>query len=161
MKCDTQPRYETYPFCPDCRTKAEQARSFGLHEERKAMNENCGMNGCNAPEGECSGACVNKDACTHGRAEAPSVDTILAERGKRYGKFTGHAQLAMSLKSKIRWHREVNKMDKLADDQQEALDMICHKIGRIVNGDPNYADSWVDIAGYAKLVADRLQGLER
>ena len=34
--------------------------------------------------------------------------------------------------------------------------MIFHKIGRIVNGDPNYADSWHDIAGYAKLVEDRL-----
>jgi hypothetical protein len=47
----------------------------------------------------------------------------------------------------------------LADDQQEALDMICHKIGRIINGDPDYADSWHDIAGYAQLVADRLNGV--
>lgn len=46
----------------------------------------------------------------------------------------------------------------LADDQYEALDMIAHKIARIINGDPDYADSWDDIAGYAKLVADRLQG---
>ena len=44
---------------------------------------------------------------------------------------------------------------------REALFMIAHKIGRIVNGDPWYADSWVDIAGYAKLVADRLEGIER
>jgi hypothetical protein len=41
------------------------------------------------------------------------------------------------------------------------MDMIMHKIGRIVNGDPDYADSWVDIAGYAKLVADRLDGVVR
>ena len=34
--------------------------------------------------------------------------------------------------------------------------MICHKIGRIINGDANYEDSWRDIAGYAQLVADRL-----
>ena len=27
---------------------------------------------------------------------------------------------------------------------------------RIVNGDPHYHDSWHDIVGYAKLVADRL-----
>lgn len=47
------------------------------------------------------------------------------------------------------------------DDQVEALEMIAHKIGRIINGDPNYADSWHDIAGYAKLVADRLDGIER
>jgi hypothetical protein len=46
----------------------------------------------------------------------------------------------------------------LTPDQQEALDMIFHKIGRIVNGDPDYADSWIDIAGYATLVADRLEG---
>ena len=39
--------------------------------------------------------------------------------------------------------------------------MIAHKIGRILNGDPNYADSWVDIAGYAQLVANELEGIIR
>jgi hypothetical protein len=88
------------------------------------------------------------------------VGQILDERGNRYGKFTGHAQVTQDLKHVIQTHIEVN--DKyLAPDQKEALDMICHKIGRIVNGDPNYADSWIDIAGYAKLVADRLEGTER
>ena len=37
--------------------------------------------------------------------------------------------------------------------------MIAHKLGRIVNGDPYYADSYIDIAGYAKLVGDRLNDL--
>jgi len=36
--------------------------------------------------------------------------------------------------------------------------MIFSKIARILNGDPNHLDSWTDIAGYATLVADRLQG---
>jgi hypothetical protein len=85
------------------------------------------------------------------------IDNTLAERGKRYGTFKGHALVTQKLKMVIREH-SVNKV--MADDQWEALDMICHKIGRIVNGDPNYADSWVDIAGYAKLVADRLEGKE-
>jgi hypothetical protein len=49
----------------------------------------------------------------------------------------------------------------LADDQMEALEMIVHKIGRIVNGDPDYFDSWIDVAGYAQLVADRLMGNAR
>ena len=49
----------------------------------------------------------------------------------------------------------------LNDDMVEALEMIAHKIGRILNGDPAYADSWVDIAGYAQLVADRLNGKVR
>lgn len=48
------------------------------------------------------------------------------------------------------------KWRSLDPDQKEALEMIVHKIGRILNGDPDYADSWHDIAGYAKLVEDRL-----
>jgi hypothetical protein len=84
----------------------------------------------------------------------------LNERGSRYGKFTGHAAVTQELKEVIAAHLK-DKLKRLSYDQQEALDMICHKIGRIVNGDPNYADSWIDIAGYAKLVADRLEGIER
>jgi hypothetical protein len=88
----------------------------------------------------------------------PDIAATLAERGTRYGAFPDHARITMRLKTVI--HEETCKrgvIGFLADDQQEALDMICHKIGRILNGDPNYADSWVDIAGYAKLVADRLE----
>ena len=43
-----------------------------------------------------------------------------------------------------------------APDQLEAVNMIVNKLARIYNGDPNYSDSWRDIAGYATLVADRL-----
>jgi hypothetical protein len=83
------------------------------------------------------------------------VSTTLAERGNRYGEFKGHAEVTQRLKLVLA--DELGRREKvLADDQQEALDMIFHKIGRIVNGDPNYADSWHDIAGYAKLVDDRL-----
>lgn len=88
------------------------------------------------------------------------LTTILEERGSRYGTFTGHAQITWELKSVINW-AIVKRSKTLAPDQREALDMICHKIGRIVNGDPDYADSWTDIAGYAQLVADRLEGVER
>ena len=86
-----------------------------------------------------------------------SVDAMLAERGKRYGKFEDHAIITQALKTLALGHAATLKIE-LAADQAEALEMICHKIGRIVNGDPNYADSWHDIAGYAKLVADRLEG---
>lgn len=86
--------------------------------------------------------------------------TTLVERGSRYGKFTGHAEVTQTLKSIIR-SKMGDKWDYLGDDQKEALEMIAHKLGRIINGDPNYDDSWVDIAGYAQLVADRLRGVER
>ena len=88
------------------------------------------------------------------------VTEVLTERGNRYGKFTGHANVTQDLKKVIRHHLK-QREKKLADDQMEALEMIAHKIGRIVNGDPDYADSWIDIAGYAKLVSDRLEGVER
>ena len=84
------------------------------------------------------------------------IHDTLAERGERYGTFIDHARVTQALKSVIfDALRSRNKI--LAADQQEALDMIVHKIGRIVNGDPNYDDSWHDIAGYATLVADRLR----
>lgn len=84
-----------------------------------------------------------------------SITQTLQERGSRYGDFAGHADVTMDLKIVI--HEALAKRHKqLANDQVEALHMICHKIGRIINGDPDYADSWIDIAGYSKLVADRL-----
>jgi hypothetical protein len=81
---------------------------------------------------------------------------ILDQRGDRYGPFTSHAAITQNLKSMIDTAL-VGQRKTLLPFQQEALDMICHKIGRIVNGDPSYHDSWVDIAGYATLVADILR----
>lgn len=89
-----------------------------------------------------------------------TIDTILDQRGSRYGAFKGHAEVTQSLK-RVVIDALAERGKILADDQYEALDMIFHKIGRIINGDADYDDSWVDIAGYAQLVADRLQGKER
>lgn len=81
------------------------------------------------------------------------IAEILAERGSRYGSFETHAFITQRLKAVM---TQAPKWPELKDDQIEALEMIAHKIGRILNGDPNYVDSWDDIAGYAKLVSDRL-----
>ena len=86
-----------------------------------------------------------------------NIENTLQERGERYGKFHEHAQISQNLKTYLEAEIVKRKVD-LAYDQKEALEMICHKIARIINGDPNYADSWHDIAGYAQLVADRLNG---
>lgn len=88
------------------------------------------------------------------------INKTLTERGERYGAFIGHAEIAQRLKGVVFTYTSVRRKE-LDFDQQEALDMICHKIARIINGDPNYADSWHDIAGYAQLVADRLNGVAR
>lgn len=82
-----------------------------------------------------------------------NIHETLAERGKRYGNFDEHANITQTLKGVM---ADTPKWDAMADDQKEALEMIAHKIGRILNGDPNYDDSWRDIVGYAQLVLDRL-----
>jgi len=82
------------------------------------------------------------------------ITSTLAERGSRYGDFAGHARITQSLKS-IMWNTP--KWDTLSPAQMESLEMIVHKIGRILNGDPNYHDSWHDIEGYARLVSETLE----
>jgi len=74
---------------------------------------------------------------------------VLSARKNVHGDFTDHARIAQALK------REIGDK-KLTDVQREALEMILHKVGRILAGDPDHKDHWVDIAGYATLVADRL-----
>lgn len=86
-----------------------------------------------------------------------NTEEILKERGSRYGSFTGHANITQNLKDIL---RAGHSYSGCTHAQIEAMEMICHKLGRIVNGDPNYADSWVDIAGYATLVSDILEGKE-
>ena len=86
-----------------------------------------------------------------------NVADTLAERGKRYGSFAGHAEITQKLKEAMMMHDNcIPWKTRLSRSQRESLDMIVHKIGRILNGDPNYADSWHDIAGYAKLVEDEI-----
>jgi len=83
-----------------------------------------------------------------------SIDKTLKERGDRYGAFTTQANISQSIKWVL---HQAGNWEGLESDQRESLDMIANKIGRILNGDPNYHDNWHDIVGYAKLVADRLE----
>lgn len=88
---------------------------------------------------------------------ASKVDTILDQRATQYGKFIEGAEIMQTLKQVVR--SAVQKRGTaLAFDQLESIDMMIHKLGRIINGNPDNVDSWRDIAGYATLVADRLEG---
>jgi hypothetical protein len=81
------------------------------------------------------------------------ITDTLAERGNRYGSFKDHARVTQGLKSIM---QSCKGYQDMSSDKREALEMIQHKIGRILCGDPEYHDSWHDIVGYAKLVADSL-----
>jgi hypothetical protein len=84
---------------------------------------------------------------------AQGIDETLQQRGSRYGAFPGHARITQNLKRAM---QDSPNWGTITDQQREALEMVAHKIGRILNGDPNYHDSWHDIIGYTKLVADEL-----
>lgn len=82
-----------------------------------------------------------------------SIQTTLNQRGERYGSFESQATISQSLATVM---RNTPNWGGLPPDAKEALEMIQHKVARILNGDPSYTDSWHDIAGYATLVEQRL-----
>ena len=82
------------------------------------------------------------------------VNETLTVRETTYGDFRHVAYTAQELKKALSTGKSYDM--HTSPFQREAIDMICSKLARIVNGDPDYKDSWHDIAGYAKLVEDRL-----
>lgn len=85
------------------------------------------------------------------------VDEILSAREKTHGDFEVGSYLSQTLKD---FMREAPNWPKLDMDQKECLDMVAHKIARILCGNPNEADHFLDGAGYFTLVANRLMAAE-
>lgn len=92
--------------------------------------------------------------------EVSGVGKVLDARAEQYGSFMQSSDTVIRIKG-IMHNAIARNAVHLYPDQLQALDMIATKISRIVHGNPNHLDSWVDIAGYAQLVADRLQGKTR
>ena len=97
---------------------------------------------------------------TCGARREPSVDDVVNERAITYGKFENLAEVSQRFKDSLHYFL-ITRNKYLAPDQQEAMELIFHKFARIVNGDPDHIDNWKDVAGYATLVADRLEGNPR
>jgi hypothetical protein len=83
----------------------------------------------------------------------PTIAEMLQKRGSQYGDFCDRARIVQELKRAI---RKGDSWNVMKPNQQEAIEMIVDKISRIVNGNPNYKDSWDDISGYAQLIATEL-----
>lgn len=103
-------------------------------------------------------AAVDRDMATHVRTERPRImnggpKALVAERGKTHGEFNDHARITQMLKLVM---HKTDKWESLTPAQKESLEMIVHKIGRILAGSPDFRDHWDDIAGYAVLVAERV-----
>lgn len=87
-----------------------------------------------------------------------STEETLKERGNRYGEFSTHSKTSQGLKDVFLngTFRAGKTSEDIPDYMWEAVEMICHKLARIANGDPMYDDNWRDIAGYAELVVKEL-----
>jgi hypothetical protein len=85
-----------------------------------------------------------------------ATSQILAERAKTHGDYTDHADITQSLKAVM---RRGPQWTELEPHERETLEMIAHKVGRILAGNPHFEDHWADIAGYARLSADRNRGV--
>lgn len=83
----------------------------------------------------------------------PTIKETLSQRQAQYGDFKDVADTTERLFKTI---KDGNSFDDFTNDQRMALYMICSKMARIVNGNPNHKDSWHDIAGYATLIDNEL-----
>ena len=88
------------------------------------------------------------------RKRGSDIEEILANREKNYGAYAQVSAVSQMLKKAMEMGP---KWNQLYPHQKESLEMIANKISRIVNGDREYADSWIDISGYAELVVKELK----
>lgn len=77
-----------------------------------------------------------------------NLETTLKERGYKNGDYAEMARVIQNIKDCM---RSSPKWESISAEHREALEMISHKMGRIVAGDPSHSDHWHDIQGYAKL----------
>lgn len=82
-----------------------------------------------------------------------SIENTLQERKSSHGDFTHNARIAQQI---MRVVETGPSYGELTDIMKEAIHMFAHKIARIVGGNPHVHDHWHDIAGYARLVEDRI-----
>lgn len=83
------------------------------------------------------------------------IRDTLVERGGRYGRFSDNATISNAVLNIL---RATAGWSRFQPDQIVATEIIVQKLARALSGDPNYDDNWRDIAGYAQLIVDRING---
>lgn len=80
--------------------------------------------------------------------KATNGTDVTITRDKQYGGFDAVAYTSDTL---LKIVSEQSGWYRMMPVQKEGIRMTLHKIARIVCGDPNYEDSWVDAAGYLNI----------
>lgn len=87
------------------------------------------------------------------------IKDVLEERANTHGDFGQVSVIAQRLKDEMRGggFGGYPGYSELTSWQCEALDMIASKIARILAGNADEPDHWLDIEGYARLARERIK----
>jgi hypothetical protein len=149
--------------CKECE-KAHQTKFHSPPKDRVITQENYrdgthywSCHSCNTGFSDKDDAMEH--ACDRGPfAKQPSplpLAQTLQERGETHGPFVEQASMSQRLKENMRSHPN---WGRLSTEQREALEMIAHKMSRVVCGNADHSDHWLDISGYATLAERSLGG---
>lgn len=78
---------------------------------------------------------------------------VLNQRQKTHGEFS---EVSKTYADFIKILEKTGFFNKCEDHHRLAIDVIFQKLARILNGDMNFYDHWVDICGYSELVKKEL-----
>lgn len=87
------------------------------------------------------------------------IQETLSERNLTHGSFIDNSRYSQFFKkiyNEACEERAKRMQPALRLEQREALEMIFHKIARILAGNNNEPDHWKDISGYSMLVFNQL-----
>lgn len=82
-----------------------------------------------------------------------NINETLNARQSTHGTFSESAETVQCIKHIM---RKSPNWSKLLPVQREGLEMIVHKLGRVLHGDALLLDSMRDVIGYAQLVLNEL-----
>lgn len=97
----------------------------------------------------------NRTFTAHANVLVNETSDLLADRQRTHGDFSRVACTSQRLKDDITDGTRYSY--DLPYIQREALQNICQKMSRIVNGNSNEPDHWQDIIGYATLALNSLE----
>jgi hypothetical protein len=82
------------------------------------------------------------------REKSDETRQLLEARPKTHGDFAPGAKFVQTV---MRAAQESPSWGQMTDVQKECFHHIAQKLQRVVCGDPDFADHWDDVAGYAKI----------
>lgn len=83
-----------------------------------------------------------------------NINDTLDNRARTYGDYDDHARITQNIKAAM---ADSGNWSYLPPHLKETLEMVAHKLGRMLNGDWKYLDTARDCIGYMKLSYDLLE----